>query len=313
MNIFLYLICVLSAGTTWIFVPWQLGAIPLEVSIAYRFLLASLILFIGGLFTGHKAKKISLKLELSCVLQGILLFFLNYIFLYWAAHYIISGLVAVGVSSIVFMNIFFSYFISKTRINLKVLVASIVGISSVVFLFSDDLVAVDNNYKTFVGLGFVILGNVFSSLGAILSAEQQKHNLSPLEITTKAMFYGGVMNILFVLIKTPLTGWIVIFDSSFSYLFSLLYLSIASAFGFSAYITLIGRIGADKSAYAWVASPVIALILSTYFEDFSWTFKTYLGVFLIIAGNLFVLKNKSVALPPKTKTPSEKQILTKAA
>jgi uncharacterized membrane protein len=45
MNLMLYLSTVLIWGSTWIAIAWQLGPIPIEVSVLYRFALAALALF----------------------------------------------------------------------------------------------------------------------------------------------------------------------------------------------------------------------------------------------------------------------------
>ncbi|MFX7942050.1 EamA family transporter, partial [Acinetobacter baumannii] len=45
MNAVLYVLVVLIWGTTWIALKWQLGAVPIALSIAYRFGLAALVLF----------------------------------------------------------------------------------------------------------------------------------------------------------------------------------------------------------------------------------------------------------------------------
>ena len=58
---------------------------------------------------------------------------------------------------------------------------------------------------------------------------------------------------------------------------------------FGAYLTLIGRIGADKTAYAAVLFPVIALGISTVFEDYQWTLRAVFGFALVLLGNYIVL------------------------
>ena len=47
---------------------------------------------------------------------------------------------------------------------------------------------------------------------------------------------------------------------------------------------LIGRIGADKTAYAAVLFPVIALGISTMFEDYQWTLRALFGFALVLLG-----------------------------
>ena len=80
------------------------------------------------------------------------------------------------------------------------------------------------------------------------------------------------------------------------YILSLLHLSIlGSVVGFGCYLTLLGRIGANKAGYALVMVPVVALIISTFFENFVWYFYTYAGLGLIFLGNVIMLTQKSAS------------------
>jgi drug/metabolite transporter (DMT)-like permease len=62
-----------------------------------------------------------------------------------------------------------------------------------------------------------------------------------------------------------------------------------SVIAFGCYMTLITRIGADRAAYALVINPIIALLLSTFFEGYTWTSAAAMGVILIVIGNVIVL------------------------
>jgi len=79
-------------------------------------------------------------------------------------------------------------------------------------------------------------------------------------------------------------------DWSFGYLSPLLYLTVfGSVVAFGCYMLLIGRIGAEYAAYVTLLMPVIALILSTLFEDYRWTLNAGIGVVIVLAGNLVIL------------------------
>jgi drug/metabolite transporter (DMT)-like permease len=85
------------------------------------------------------------------------------------------------------------------------------------------------------------------------------------------------------------------YDPSLDYTLSLLYLSIfASVLAFGSYLTLLGRIGADRAAYATVLFPVVALLLSTFFEGYRWSATSLTGVSLVLLGNLIVVTNAQV-------------------
>ncbi len=55
-------------------------------------------------------------------------------------------------------------------------------------------------------------------------------------------------------------------------------------------LTLLGKIEPDKAAYVTLVFPIIALLLSTFFEDYTWTLFALLGIGLITAGNFLMLK-----------------------
>jgi len=90
------------------------------------------------------------------------------------------------------------------------------------------------------------------------------------------------------------TGKTPTFDTSFSYVASLFYLAIfGSIVAFSAYLTLIGKIGADKAAYALVVVPVIAIIISMIFEGYELKWVSGIGILLLLVGNVFALRKEN--------------------
>jgi drug/metabolite transporter (DMT)-like permease len=92
-------------------------------------------------------------------------------------------------------------------------------------------------------------------------------------------------------------------DWSLGYLGPLLYLTIfGSVVAFGCYMFLIGRIGAEYAAYVTLLMPIIALILSTIFEDYHLTINAGLGVIIVLIGNLVILT------PAKTFTGAYRQL-----
>jgi drug/metabolite transporter (DMT)-like permease len=98
-----------------------------------------------------------------------------------------------------------------------------------------------------------------------------------------------------MLLLALITGKSFTFDFSLPYIGSLMYLAIfGSVIAFGSYLTLLGKIGADKSAYVTLVFPIIALILSTIFEDYKWNAFALIGVLLITIGNFMILRKKPV-------------------
>ena len=74
------------------------------------------------------------------------------------------------------------------------------------------------------------------------------------------------------------------------YLLSLAYLAVfGSIVAFGTYLTLVARIGAGPASYVGVATPVVAMTVSTVFESYRWTLPAVVGIVLVVAGNVLVL------------------------
>ncbi|MCI0516498.1 MAG: EamA family transporter, partial [Woeseiaceae bacterium] len=82
-NLALYVITVAVWGTTWIAIEFQLGVVAPEVSVFYRYVLAS-----GLLFAWCRLRRLSLRFDVRAhrrfMLLGLLLFCLNYVMTYYA-------------------------------------------------------------------------------------------------------------------------------------------------------------------------------------------------------------------------------------
>jgi drug/metabolite transporter (DMT)-like permease len=101
------------------------------------------------------------------------------------------------------------------------------------------------------------------------------------------MLYGGALALIYaIVVGKPLR-----FEWTVSYLSSLIYLAIfGSIVTFACYLTLLKRIGAARSSYVGVMVPVVALMVSVFFEGFQWTWMTSVGVLLSIGGNVLMLQ-----------------------
>jgi drug/metabolite transporter (DMT)-like permease len=71
------------------------------------------------------------------------------------------------------------------------------------------------------------------------------------------------------------------------YLGALVYLAVpGSVIAFTAYLTLVGRIGPERAAYCTVLFPFVALAVSTVFEGYRWSVLAVIGLALVALGNL---------------------------
>ena len=293
MNISLYLLTVLIWGTTWIALKLQLGEVAIPVSIVYRFGLAALILF-AMLLIGRKLQKVNRRGQLICLAQGLCLFCVNFMCFYTASRWIPSGLVAVVFSTATLWNALNARIFFKQKVARNVLTGGALGLLGLGCLFWPELSGHSASQETFIGLGLALLGTLCFSAGNMLSSLQQKAGLRPLTTNAYGMLYGAMMLCAYCLISgTPFA-----FEWNARYIGSLLYLVIpGSVIGFTAYLTLVGRMGPERAAYCTVLFPVVALNVSAYAEGYQWTGPALVGLVLVMVGNVLVFRKPKAVVP----------------
>lgn len=288
-NLGLYLASVLIWGSTWLAITFQLGKVPPEVSVAYRFALASLILF---LWCGVRGLRLafSWRDHRWMALQGALLFGTNYVCVYLAESQISSGLVAVTFSLIVFLNILGARVFFGSSVTPAVLVGAVLGVGGVALVFLPELGHAAGRGKPGLGLALAIAATFSASLGNLLASRNQRQGLPVVQLNTYGMMYGSV----FVALYAAAAGRHFTFDGSVGYLLSMGYLALfGSVLAFGAYLTLVGRLGAARAGYTGAAIPIVAVLLSTVFEGLRWHAYTVLGIVLCAGGNILVLRRRS--------------------
>ncbi len=284
-NFLLYAATVLIWGSTWLAIKYQLGIVAPEVSIAYRFAIATVILFAYCVATRRRLR-FGLRDHMGMAMQGVLLFSLNYFVFYLATFHLTTGLIAVVFSTMVIMNTLFGALLYRSPVRPRVVVGGLMGLAGLALVFLPELRVFDLGRQGSVGLLLSFLGSVLASLGNMASVGNQRRGLPVVQANAWGMGYGTMIMVALALFR----GQPFNFDPSFSFTASLLYLGLfGSVFAFGCYLTLLGRIGADRAAYATVLFPIIALGLSTWFEDFQWTATAGLGIALVVAGNVVAL------------------------
>ncbi len=287
-NITLYLITTLIWGSTWLVIKFQLGLVPPVVSVAWRFGLAALMLAVYALWRG-RTLRFTRRDHAWIALQGLLLFGLNYIGVYLSEQYLTSGLVAVVFSLVVFLNAIGMRVCFGLPIRPIAIVAASLGVAGVALIFGRELLTVSGGGNELRGLLIALGATLVASLGNLVATRNHRRGMPVLQLNAWSMFYGA----LFVLGIALASRQPLLFELSWPYVASLLYLALfGSALAFGAYLTLMGRIGADRAAYTAVAIPIVALLLSTVFEQLRWHVETFIGVTACAGGIALALRRR---------------------
>jgi drug/metabolite transporter (DMT)-like permease len=282
-NLNLYAITVAIWGSTWLAITFQLGVVPPSVSVVWRFALSALMLLAYAVWK-RLPLRFSPRDHFWMALQGLLLFGINYVLTYLSEQYLVSGLVAVIFSLMIFLNIVEMRIFFGRPINPLGLLAAMLGVAGVGLVFWQELSRFAGARSELIGAVLALVAVTIASLGTMVATHNQR--LPVVQVNGFAMMYGAS----FVALYAAISGDRFAFDWSFPYVASLLYLALfGSVLAFGAYLTLMRHIGADRAGYTAVAVPVVALALSTLFEDIHWQATMILGVGFSLAGNVLML------------------------
>ncbi|MEZ5831293.1 MAG: DMT family transporter [Dongiaceae bacterium] len=288
----LYTTTVIVWGLSWHAMIYQVGVAP-ELSIAYRFVMAAIIMVAFCLVTGRKLIYRGRDYALMLAL-GLFLFCTNYILFYYAAGYLATGLLAVVFSMITVLNMVNAAILFGQKIEGRVAVAAAFGLVGLALTFWSDIVGHGMNHGVLIGLGLSLLGTTSASLGNMASIALGRRGIGVVESNAVSMSIGAVASFLFAMLH----GAPLVYNPAPSYTISLLFLSLfATVIGFGSFLTLARRIGAARAAYSSVLFPILALALSAWFEDYRPQPEAILGVALILIGNVFALRRVPRAQP----------------
>ena len=296
-NFFLYALTVAIWGSTWYAITLQLNGIPAQVSVAYRFVLATLILF-AWCWLGRLRLRFSSREHALLMLLGLTLFSTNYVLFYEAEKHLASGGVAIIFSLLVVFNILNNWLLFGSKPDRQVIAGATLGLLGIVLTFWQDLRAM--NSGSVWGIVLSLAATLTASFGNLVSAQLQKRHIPVVPANAFGMLYGTVVLVAYAL----LSGAKFSFDTSARYVGSLAYLAVfGSVIAFSSYLTLVGRIGADRAAYTSILFPIVALFFSAAFEQYRLTLLAAFGIACILAGNgLVLLRRRPInAAVPVTK------------
>lgn len=281
----LYAAVVLIWGSTWSAIPFQLGVVAEEVSVAYRFGLGSLALFLYAAVTGRRIN-IPLSYYGMVIVMGSLMFSANYLFTYYSINHVTSGLVAVVFSLIVISNALMERLFFKTAIERRLVFASLFGVGGIACLFWPEVGSFDPGNETLHGMMLAVVAVLFASLGNMAAIVCTSRELPVISVNAHAMAWGAGTSVVIAL----MTGREFKFLFEPGYLISLAYLAIfGSAVAFGCYLALLRSIGSARAAYTSVLFPPVALLFSTFFEGYQWSALSVAGIALIAAGNWLAL------------------------
>lgn len=279
----LYATVIVGWSTSWLPLKWQLGVVAPEVSLLWRFCLATVLMF---MVTAAMKKPIWVPLHqhIRFAGLGLLLFSCNFTLFYYGGLNSTSGLLAVVFSTASLINIFLLAIIFGQKPKPIMIISAILGFVGVGMMFFVEL---SGGTSTIGALLLCLSGTTVFCFGNLLSSRIQADKIHVMTANCWGMMYGAI--ILFII--SIIRGSEFMVEWTPKYIGGALWLaSISSIVAFTAYLSLLGRIGAGRAGYVTVIFPVVALMISTVFEGYQWGMMAVIGLILVILGNLIMVR-----------------------
>lgn len=284
----LFAICVLTWGTTWHAITYQIGYTTPEYGVSLRFALAGVAVLLMCLWR-HERWQLSFNEHAVLAFQGSFMYGLSYLCVYHAERHLPSGLVAVGYSAAPLTGGIGALLLFSTLVTRRFLLGGLTAVCGVALIFWPEFGKAASGDSTLVGALFTTGALLLSTIGSLLASRNRQRGMPFWPSMGWGMLYGAVASFAFVLtMGQPLN-----LPSAPSWWLSLVYLALAgSVLTFACYLTLIERVGPGPAGAIGVMTPLLALIVSVLLEGYRPDLFTAIGAALAIGGNALILARR---------------------
>ena len=292
-----FIIFTLIWGSTWLVIRGQIGTVAPQWSVTYRFAIAAIAMAAVARWKGQSLRP-NPPMLIAATILGVSQFCINFNCVYVAERYITSGIVATVFAILIVPNSLLGWALLGQRPSGRFAIGSVIAVAGIGLLFLHELRSSSaTSGEVLTGLGLTLFGMLGASWANVYQARDSVKRYPLLALLAWAMGIGAVADALFAL---AIAGAPTI-DTSPAYWAGLTYLALAATvLAFSLYLPVVRKIGPGRAAYSSVLVPVIAMGLSTVFEDYQWSLLAGAGGLLALGGMLVALsgsRGSKIAAP----------------
>lgn len=284
-----FLLVAMIWGSTWLVIKDQLGDVAPSWSITYRFVVATIAMFIFAKLRGFSLK-LGKQGQILALAVGIAQFCGNFNFVYRAEIYLTSGIVAVVFGLLMVPNAIFGRLLLGQPITGRFFLGSLIAVAGISLLMVHEARIAPIEGAIGAGIPLVIGGMLSASIANVIQAGKVGKTLPLVSLLAWAMLYGTIADAAFAWWTAgPPT-----FDMRPQYGMGVAYLALfGSVVTFPLYYNLVRQIGAGRAAYNGVVVVIVAMVLSTLFEGYVWSPLAGIGCALALSGMVIALRARN--------------------
>ena len=282
-------------GSTWIVIRDQIGTVPPQWSVAYRFIIAAIAMAFVAKWRGEKLA-LGREAVLPALFLGFAQFCINFNAVYLAEQHITSGVVAIIFALFLIPSTLLAWAFLGHRPTSRFLWSSLVAITGIGLLFVHEFQQhAARAAEITLGIALTFGGMIGAAAANVYQAREEIRRFPLFSMIAWSMAAGALLDAAFALAMTGPP----VFDSRPGYVLGLLYLALpASVITFSLYYPVVRKIGPAKAAYSSVLVPIIAMGFSTALEGYRWTPLAVAGAVLALGGMAGALSRPRNAITP---------------
>lgn len=276
-------------GSTWFVITGQIDGVPAAWSVFYRFMLATPALFALAVVMGNRLR-LNRPEHLLALGVGIAQFSGNFLFVYHSEMHITSGIVAVMFALLMVPNAVFAKVFIGEKVQPGFIGGSVVAIAGVAMLLLHEWRVAPLDGNVGLGIALAVGGMLAASIANVVQANPTGRGVPMVSLLAWAMLYGTIFDLGFAVVTAgppPL-------PQAWQFWAGTAYLAIiGSVVTFPLHYNLVREIGAGRTAYNGIVTVCVAMLLSTLFEGYRWTWLTAGGAALALLGMGLALRSKS--------------------
>lgn len=277
-------------GSTWWVITDQIDGVAPSWSVAIRFLVATPAIFLVAKLMS-KSLAIGKAGHWLALAVGIAQFCGNFNFVYRAELHLTSGIVAVMFTLLIVFNAVLGWVLLGQRITRNFMVGTFVAMAGISLLLWHEAGLNPLGGSIPVGIFWAVLSILAASIANVVQANPTGRALPMVSLLAWAMLYGTIADVALAWITA---GPPVLPDRTTFWL-GIGWLAIAgSVVTFPLHYTLVRKIGAGRAAYNGIVTVIVAMLLSTLFEDYRWNGMTISGAVLAVIGLVIALSARQV-------------------
>lgn len=286
-----FMLVALIWGSTWFVIKGQIGGeVSAHWSVAWRFALATPAMF---------ALALGMRLPLAmpsrshglALAMGLFQFCGNYSFVYLAELHLTSGIVALLIGLMLVPNALLGRALLGQPITRRFVVGSAIAIAGITLLLVNEAQVAPLGGNVLLGTVLALVAMLAASIANVIQAGPAGKAVPLVSLLAWSMLYGTGMDMSL--------AWMVdgppVLPAGAAYWLGTAWLAVVgSVVTFPLYYDLVRKLGAGRAAYNGVLVVVIAMVISTLFEDYRWTPLAVAGASLSMVGLVVALRARQV-------------------